>query len=209
MTAINSSVAARIASPTRVSFLLLGLLALAAGCERTGEENRSTPAQAQQVQTPAPAAADAQQAPDAAPAQASDWPWTVPQAWAFDPEPRQMRLATYMAPDPAGPVEVAVSRFPGRVGGELSNMNRWRGQMGLDPLDEAGLEAAVERFTTPGFDGYLARIDSPTGVMLAAGVHEQAIEATWFVRVRVPDAEVADRVEAEVFEFARSIAARD
>lgn len=209
MIANNSSVAARIASPTRVAFFLLGSLALLAGCGREGAENGSPQAQDQQVQAVAPAAPDVQGAPDQAPAEASDWPWTVPQAWVFDPEPRPMRLATYMAPDPAGPVEVAVSRFPGRVGGELSNMNRWRGQMGLDPLDEADLKAAVERFTAPGFDGYLARIDSATGVMLAAGVHEQAIDATWFVRVRVPDAEVADRVETEVFEFARSIAAND
>ncbi|UPT73757.1 MAG: hypothetical protein M0D55_18210 [Elusimicrobiota bacterium] len=32
-----------------------------------------------------------------------------------------------------------MTAFPGDVGGELANVNRWRGQIGLPPLEEAGL----------------------------------------------------------------------
>ncbi|RMH24586.1 MAG: hypothetical protein D6692_12750 [Planctomycetota bacterium] len=136
----------------------------------------------------------------------SDRPWIVPAGWTEDPEPRQMRLATYIAPDPSGPVEVAVSRFGGRVGGDLANINRWRGQMGLPAIEEAELDAAIARFSAPGFDGYETRIEAPSGVMLAAGVYDEAIGQMWFVRATVPDAAVADRLQADVFSIARSIA---
>ncbi len=117
-----------------------------------------------------------------------------------------MRLATYLAPDPGGTVEVALSRFDGRVGGELANMTRWRRQMGLPPIEADELESAITRYSAPGFEGYEARIESPSGVMLAAGVYETAIDATWFVRATVTDPGAADRLQAEVFGVARSIA---
>ncbi len=117
-----------------------------------------------------------------------------------------MRLATYIAPDDSGPVEVAITRFGGRVGGDLANINRWRGQMGLPAIDGAELEAAIVRFSATGFDGYETRIEAPSGVMLAAGVYDEAIEQMWFVRATVPDAAVADRLQADLFSMARSIA---
>jgi hypothetical protein len=120
-----------------------------------------------------------------------------------------MRLATYIAPDPGGPVEVAVTRFGGRVGGALANINRWRGQMGLGPIGEDELDESVSRFSAAGFDGYEIRIESPRGIMLAAGVYEEAIDQMWFVRTTVPAAEVADRLEDDVFHMARSIAGLD
>lgn len=117
-----------------------------------------------------------------------------------------MRLATYIAPDPAGSIEVAVSRFGGRVGGDLANVNRWRGQMGLPAIDEAQMEATLTRFSASGFDGYEIRIEGTSGVMLAAGVYDEAIAQMWFVRATVPDGAVADRIEGELFSMARSIA---
>lgn len=120
-----------------------------------------------------------------------------------------MRVATYIAPDEAGPVEVALTRFGGNVGGELANVNRWRAQLGLPAIEPADLESAIVRFEVPGFDGYAARIESEAGVMLAYGVYERAGDQTWFVRATVPDAAVADRIEPGVREMARSIAGLD
>jgi hypothetical protein len=48
-----------------------------------------------------------------------------------------MRFAT-LKPPGAGKVDISVVMLPGLVGGELGNVNRWRGQIGLDPVDEAG-----------------------------------------------------------------------
>lgn len=132
--------------------------------------------------------------------------WVVPSTWKPDLEPRPMRVATYIAADEAGDVEVAITRFPGRVGGELANLNRWRGQMGVTPIEEPQLEDSLTRFDMPGFEGYQTRIDSDAGVMLAAGVYDLEADHTWFVRATVHDAAVADRLEADLFGFARSMA---
>jgi hypothetical protein len=173
------------------------------GCERESMDNQVESVPAAEAETEAPeGAADTEAKQPATP----DLPWTVPDGWTEDPAPRQMRLATYIATDTTGPVEVAVTRFSGRVGGDLANINRWRGQMGLTPISEADLSQAIVRFTAPGYDGYEARIESPSGVMLAAGVYDESIDQMWFVRATLPDTEVADRIETDLFGMARSIA---
>ncbi|GAB5495634.1 MAG: hypothetical protein Phyf2KO_07140 [Phycisphaerales bacterium] len=116
-----------------------------------------------------------------------------------------MRLVTYVVQDPGGSVEVAVTRFDGRVGGELANINRWRGQMGLDSIGAEHLEGTIKRFSSPGFDGYETRIESASGVMLASGVYEQAQDRTWFVRATVATKDSADRIQSDLFRMARSI----
>jgi len=57
--------------------------------------------------------------------------WDVPQAWSDAPV-GPMRLVVYTAVE--GAVELSVSRFPGDVGGDLANINRWRRQLGLSPV---------------------------------------------------------------------------
>jgi hypothetical protein len=70
----------------------------------------------------------------------------LPEGWTLDPTPRPMRVATYIITDPGGPVEVALTRFPGDTGGVLGNINRWRQQVGLGPVTEAELPATVRSF---------------------------------------------------------------
>lgn len=175
-----------------------------AGCDRSGVQSQQLAKGVEGVPD------EAVPVPPAAAAESStrnpDRPWSVPDGWTEDTAPRPMRLTTYVAADPSGPVEVAVTRFGGRVGGTLANINRWRGQMALPPVDETELETTIVRFASPGFDGYEVRIESERGVMLAVGVHEVSIDQTWFVRATVPDAEAADRLEAALFGMARSIA---
>jgi hypothetical protein len=135
----------------------------------------------------------------------SRFPWAVPEGWVFDETPRQMRIATYMAPTDTGQQEIAVTRFPGRVGGELANINRWRGQMGLAPITQGELEDQIERFSAEGYDGYQVRIDSDRGVMLAAGVFDESVEQMWFVRATISEASTADQIEEDIFAMAQSI----
>ncbi len=64
--------------------------------------------------------------------------WTAPAGWK-DQGPRTMRLATFV-PEGAPGSEVYVSQFSGSVGGVRSNVDRWRGEMGLPPVTDAELE---------------------------------------------------------------------
>lgn len=66
--------------------------------------------------------------------------WQIPPGWQELPA-TELRLINLSAP---GGVECYVSVLGGG-GGLLSNVNRWRSQIGAPPLDEAGLEALPHR----------------------------------------------------------------
>lgn len=66
--------------------------------------------------------------------------WVLPSGWKEVPG-SGMRLATFLPPGGVK-AEVTVVALPGDSGGELANANRWRGQIGLAPTDEAGLAAS-------------------------------------------------------------------
>jgi hypothetical protein len=64
--------------------------------------------------------------------------YTVPQGWALDPQERPMRVATFHIADGTQQADVIVSMLPAdKFGTPEANMNRWRGQVGLDPVADA------------------------------------------------------------------------
>jgi hypothetical protein len=78
--------------------------------------------------------------------------WTAPPEWQSK-APSAMRKATYLvAGDDGTRAELSVTAFPGSVGGELANVNRWRGQLQLPPIADAELEEAVARKKINGLD---------------------------------------------------------
>jgi hypothetical protein len=95
--------------------------------------------------------------------------WDVPEGWKEGPE-RMMREATLVLPEGEPPVEVAISKLT--VQGEeteylLANINRWRGQLGLEPvkeLDEAAGVKVVE------LDGGKAWVFDGVGEMAAGAM---------------------------------------
>lgn len=60
----------------------------------------------------------------------------IPPGWQWDPRPRPPRLATFVISDGNRQAEVAITRFPGDVGGTLANVNRWRRQVDLSAIDD-------------------------------------------------------------------------
>ena len=62
--------------------------------------------------------------------------WTLPEGWRELP-PRPMRLASFAV----GDAECYIAVLAGDGGGIAANINRWRRQMGLDPLDDAAIQA--------------------------------------------------------------------
>jgi hypothetical protein len=66
--------------------------------------------------------------------------WKLPTGWSQS-FPGGMRFATFKIPG-TGKIDGSVVTLPGDAGGELPNVNRWRGQIGLGPTDAAGLAAA-------------------------------------------------------------------
>ncbi len=64
--------------------------------------------------------------------------WNAPDGWEELP-PEPMRPANFRAGSD-GEVEVYLSVLSGDGGGVAANVNRWREQMGLDPLEEEAVE---------------------------------------------------------------------
>lgn len=65
--------------------------------------------------------------------------WTLPAGWSAT-APGGMRYAT-LKPPVGGTIDVSVVVLQGPAGGELSNVNRWRGQLGLGSIDQAALQS--------------------------------------------------------------------
>jgi hypothetical protein len=65
--------------------------------------------------------------------------YRVPEGWTLDPEPKPMRIATFRVRAGGADAEVIVSSLPGEQSGSPeANVNRWRGQVGLDPVKDMG-----------------------------------------------------------------------
>lgn len=93
--------------------------------------------------------------PSAAPAAAMTARWTLPEGWRQVPGQRPMRLATFEVGSGEARLEISLSSFPGDAGGLMANVNRWRGQVNLPPLEQAALQATLEPFTAGTLSGQI------------------------------------------------------
>jgi hypothetical protein len=74
--------------------------------------------------------------------------WTTPEGWTKVP-PSSMRYASFSAPtDEGGKIDISIVTFPGDGGSDADNINRWRGQMGLAPVDANALTSQVAPLKT-------------------------------------------------------------
>ncbi len=137
--------------------------------------------------TPAPAPPAA--TPAAAPAAAGDGSltWQVPDGWVLAPAASAMRYATFnMAGADGAKGELAITHFPGSVGSDLDNVNRWRQQVGLPVVDQAGLTPLVTKLSA---GTKTIQLIDVTGAetRLSAGWTSHGTE-TWFFKFTGPDA---------------------
>ena len=128
--------------------------------------------------------------------------WTLPEDWAEVANTEPMRVATLSA----GPenVEVSLSAFPGPAGGVLANVNRWRGQLGLDPVDEAGLVETMESSTGHGATVAIVDLQSPDGDRMLAAIVDPGDGHTWFVKA-IGDTDPLESIIESFRVFSRSI----
>lgn len=121
--------------------------------------------------------------------------WNVPTHWSTKAG-SAMRKGSYTVKSDgvAGEADLAVTAFPGNVGGDLANLNRWRGQVKLAPVSEGEFEANVQRVEHNGLKMIVTDIVG-TG---PSGAPERIIGAmvphggsTWFFKMQGPDVLVA------------------
>jgi hypothetical protein len=139
-----------------------------------------------------PAAAGAPMADTAVPtASGQDLLWQAPAAWSSKPA-GAMRKATYSVPGGGADADLSITAFPGDVGGELMNVNRWRGQLGLPPLRPEELDASVNRVEANGLRFTLVELASqgdPNGKAMMGAIVPVG-GSTWFFKLTGPGASV-------------------
>ncbi|MCX6952312.1 MAG: hypothetical protein NTV51_09130 [Verrucomicrobia bacterium] len=118
--------------------------------------------------------------------------WTAPAAWQAKPFGAMRKGSFTVTGDAGATADLSITAFPGAVGGELANINRWRGQVSLPPIAEADLPAAATRFTANGLAFTvvdLASTDANAQRILGGMTPYEG--AMWFFKLTGPDALVA------------------
>jgi hypothetical protein len=117
--------------------------------------------------------------------------WTPPAAWTAKPA-GAMRKGSYTVKGDEGEADFAITAFPGDVGGDLANLNRWRGQLSLPPLNQSDFAAATQHVDHNGLHMTVVDIlgtgDKPQRILGAMIPHGGA---TWFFKLTGPAALVA------------------
>jgi len=140
---------------------VLAALALGAGC-KPADEIRVYQAPRDGVAAPGGSA------PNAAPQRtASEVPWTVPDGWRVKPAAEGgPRIASYEVTTPDGrSMDVSVIPLPGNSGSVLENVNRWRGQVGLQPTTESELASQRQKVPIGTLEGEFFEMAGDTPVL--------------------------------------------
>lgn len=116
----------------------------------------------------------------------SEISWKAPEGWEKLPDV-SMRLAGFKKVSGVESAELTISAFPGDVGTLAANVNRWRAQMGLSPVDEAGAQALVRTRT---INGHAFQVVTLEGASDGPNAHKQLHTAmlsyagkTWFFKM--------------------------
>jgi hypothetical protein len=133
--------------------------------------------------------------------------WSAPADWKEQP-PTQMLLAKFLlGGQSGGKAEVTVSVFPGDTGGLFANVNRWRGQLGLEPIDQGQVKALPSLDVTGG----KATVVDVTGTNPRTGQKARLIGAivpregqTWFYKL-MGDEAVAEQQKAAFVKFVQTV----
>jgi hypothetical protein len=136
--------------------------------------------------------------------------WVVPAGWIEKPG-SGFRYATFFVPGPGGLMgELSVTVLEGDAGGLLSNVNRWRGQIGLSGLTESEMAAHSKKNQLVGtsFSVFNFVSDDPlidgkfkkrllTAVRISRG-------KSWFFKLTGEDT-VVQSAEVDFFNFLQSV----
>ncbi len=194
------------------SLLILTAAALLCACkpepkvaryEAAPETTAAAKPAAPAVQAPAPAA-PAMQAPASMKAEAAGFSapkWAaLPAGWSVGPE-NAMRKGTFIVPGPdSSKAELAVTVFPGSVGGLTANVNRWRGQIGLPPADEASIRASAQEAKVGPDSGMRFIMKSGDGAKATDAVMVPKGGSTWFLKLS-GDAKAVESAGAAFVKF--------
>lgn len=119
--------------------------------------------------------------------------WTAPTSWRLDKTPRPMREATFLIGEGEKSAELVITRLGGQFGEFSANVNRWRGQVGAEPLADAGSVPARD-VKSPAGDLKVYEMEGPAKKMLV-GILNQG-DVNWFFKLAGDKGIVSENAQA-------------
>lgn len=135
--------------------------------------------------------------------------WTAPAHWTAK-SLGSMRKGSYsLSGENGATADLAITAFPGDTGGLFANVNRWRGQIGLPPIEASQLASNVEHLDVNEFHIDLVSCvgtasGQPTALLGAIVPHQGE---TWFFKLVGPAA-LVEKEKTAFREFLQTIKAR-
>ncbi len=200
--------------PLAASLLLLAN----AGCDQQGVKVYKTDAGDGAVPVPPPAIASGampSSMPEGLPApDNSGLPqvkYSLPAGWS-EKKLTQMRVASFAVVEGDKQADVSVIPMGGLAGGNVANVNRWRGQVGLAETDEAAVAKLAEKVSVAGAEADLFDISGTVPGsgdaqrILATALHKD--ETTWFFKM-TGDSALVEKNKPAFVAFLKSVAFGD
>jgi hypothetical protein len=136
--------------------------------------------------------------------------YTAPDGWVEQP-PSSMKLLSFAIGSPPELIsELSVSAFPGDVGGQLANINRWRRQVGLGPISPEAMDEFVSNVLVSGMAGWQVDFTGPMGTGQNGGAARVVTTAvfrngqTWFFKLAGNNTALDDEID-NYAEFLKSV----
>jgi hypothetical protein len=114
--------------------------------------------------------------------------WKTPEGWTEVP-PSSMRYASFSATDEnGGKIDISIATFVGDGGSDADNVNRWRQQIGLPPVDGRAVTSQVTPLKTANTTFSATDIAGATARTVAAWTRRDG--RVWFFKATGPNAAV-------------------
>ncbi len=133
--------------------------------------------------------------------------YALPAGWT-EKKLTQMRVASFSVSEVNQQADVSVIPMSGMAGGNLANANRWRGQVGLAPIEEDAVTKLVEKVSVAGQDAEMFDISGTvpgsgdSERILATALHKD--DTTWFFKM-TGDAELVEKNKPAFIAFLKSV----
>lgn len=128
--------------------------------------------------------------------------WKTPEGWT-EVRATSMRYASFSAPGENGAkIDISVITFSGQGGSDADNVNRWRGQIGLPPLDESSVASQVASLKTEDTIFLTTDMAGAKGRTIAGWTRRDG--RVWFFKMTGP-APLVEQEKPKFFDFLRSI----
>ena len=128
--------------------------------------------------------------------------WKTPEGWTEVP-PSSMRYASFsVSGEDDAKIDISIVTFPGEGGSNADNVNRWRRQVGLAPLDDKEITTKIVPMNAGSAN--FSTVDMAGGDSRVIAAWTRRTGRSWFFKMSGPGP-LIEREKPKFFDFLRSI----